>query len=62
MSDETYPITFGESTPKDQFGVYGDGSLLMKELGWMPKIELNLGLKIMADWVKGLSPTLLPRL
>lgn len=59
---ETYPVTFGEGTPKDQFGVYGDSSLLMKELGWVAKTELNSGLKTMADWVKVLPSGLLPKL
>lgn len=57
-----YPITFGEGTPKDQFGVYGDCSLLMKDLDWRPKTSLNTGLKQMADWVKGIDQSLLPDL
>lgn len=55
-----YPITFGEGTPKDQFGVYGDNSLLTNDLGWQPKISLQSGLKLMAEWVKKLDSSLLP--
>lgn len=47
-----YPIAYGEGTPRDQFGVYGDSSLLQKELGWRPRTELKDGLKAMADWVR----------
>lgn len=47
-----YPITFGEPTPRDQFGIYGDSSLLQKELDWRPRIELKDGLEEMAQWVK----------
>lgn len=61
-SVETYPVTFGDGTPKDQFGLYGDNSLLMNELGWIPKTDLKSGLKIMADWVKALPSGFLPKL
>ena len=47
-----YPITYGESTPRDQFGIYGDASLLKKELGWEPKVSLEEGIPKMAEWVK----------
>jgi UDP-glucose 4-epimerase len=47
-----YPITYGESTPRDQFGLYGDSSLLQNELGWKPRIELKDGLTEMAQWVR----------
>lgn len=55
-----HPITFGEGTLKDQFGVYGDCSLLKNDFSWEPKIPLKLGLKRMADWVRELDPSLLP--
>lgn len=57
-----YPITFGEGTPKDQFGVYGDNTRLVNDLGWTPKVQLKDGLTRMANWVKGLSDNQLPRL
>lgn len=47
-----YPITYGEPTPRDQFGVYGDSTLIQNDLGWKPTISLGVGLKEMADWVK----------
>lgn len=56
----TYPITFGEGTPKDQFGVYGNNYLLTNDLGWQPKTSLKDGLKLMAKWVKDIDQSLLP--
>jgi UDP-glucose 4-epimerase len=49
---DTYPITFGDPTPRDQFGIYGNSDLLIAELGWQPTVELQDGLRIMAEWVK----------
>lgn len=49
---EKYPVTYGEPTPRDQFGVYGAASLLQKDLGWKPSVELTDGLAEMAAWVK----------
>ncbi len=59
-SPTQYPITFGEGTPRDQFGLYGDNSRLKRDLGWEPKIGLKEGLKVMADWVKTLDASHLP--
>jgi UDP-glucose 4-epimerase len=47
-----YPITFGEPTPRDQFGIYGDSSLLQRDLGWKPTVALEDGLAEMAAWVR----------
>jgi len=47
-----YPVTYGEPTPRDQFGIYGASSLLQKDLGWKPGVELTDGLAEMAAWVK----------
>lgn len=52
QNPDSYPVTYGESTPRDQFGLYGDSSLLQNDLGWKPTVSLSDGLKIMADWVK----------
>lgn len=49
---ETYPVTYGEPTPRDQFGLYGDFSLIQQDLGWKPEVELSQGLAEMAEWVK----------
>jgi len=49
---EKYPVTYGEGTPRDQFGLYGDSSLIQKDLGWKPTISLEDGIKEMAKWVK----------
>jgi UDP-glucose 4-epimerase len=48
----SYPITYGEGTPRDQFGIFGDSSLLQKDLSWKPQVELDEGLAMMARWVK----------
>ena len=55
-----YPIRYEDGTLRDQFGVYGDSTRLCSDLDWVPKTKLNDGLKIMADWVKTLSPNDLP--
>jgi UDP-glucose 4-epimerase len=47
-----YPITYGEGTPRDQFGLYGDSSSIKKDLGWEPIVKLSDGIKEMAEWVK----------
>ena len=57
-----YPVTFGEPTPKDQFGVYGDRGRISRELGWEPRTGLDEGLAAMAEWARRLDPALLPDL
>lgn len=47
-----YPITYGDPTPQDQFGLYGDSSLLQEGLGWKPLVKLEDGISEMAKWVK----------
>lgn len=47
-----YPVTYAEGTPRDQFGLYGDSTLIQKDLGWKPKVKLDDGIRIMAEWVK----------
>lgn len=49
---ETYPVTFGDPTPRDQFGLYGESALLQNDLGWKPTVSLDDGLAEMAQWVK----------
>jgi UDP-glucose 4-epimerase len=50
-----YPITYGEGTPRDQFGIYGDPSRL-RALGWEPTVALDDGLERMARWVQAGCP------
>jgi UDP-glucose 4-epimerase len=52
---DKYPITYGEPTPRDQFGLYGDSSRLQTELGWKPRVTLEEGLVEMAEWVRTLG-------
>jgi UDP-glucose 4-epimerase len=47
-----YPVTYGEGTPRDQFGLYGDSSLIKSDLGWQPTVDLHEGISEMAVWVK----------
>ena len=51
---DEYPITYGDSTPGDQFGMHADISLITSELDWSPKTDLRSGLQKMADWAKSL--------
>jgi UDP-glucose 4-epimerase len=48
-------IKYEGSTPGDQFGIYGDNSLIEKELGWIPKYQLKEGMKIMIEWAKSIK-------
>jgi UDP-glucose 4-epimerase len=57
-----YPITFGDSTPRDQFGVWGDSSLIQKDLGWKSTISLEKGIPEMVSWVKTLKSEDFPKL
>ena len=47
-----YPIIEAEGTIMDQFGIYGDYSLIKKDLGWVPKIALEEGLGKLVSWAK----------
>jgi UDP-glucose 4-epimerase len=48
----TYPILYGEPTTGDQFGFYGDSSLITEQLGWKSTVSLEDGIREMAQWVK----------
>lgn len=49
---EKYPITQGEGTPGDQFGIYADISRIQSDLGWSPQIDLPTGLERMVAWAR----------
>ena len=49
---DKYPITYGDPTPQDQFGIYGSSKLLSENLGWEPKIKLEAGIMLMAKWCR----------
>jgi UDP-glucose 4-epimerase len=53
----SYPINYGDPTTNDQFGFYGDSSLLQQELGWTPTIKLEEGIKEMARWAQQVGLT-----
>jgi len=50
---DSYPVKYEGSTPDDQFGLYADISKIKNELKWEPKTSLHIGIKKMADWIKG---------
>lgn len=47
-----YPITYGDPTPRDQFGLYGDSTALRTDAGWRPATTLEEGIPKMAAWVR----------
>ncbi|MBU4376235.1 MAG: NAD-dependent epimerase/dehydratase family protein [Candidatus Omnitrophica bacterium] len=49
---EEYPIVNGAPTRQDQFGFYGDLSLIKRDLGWEPRVTLEQGIDRMAEWVR----------
>lgn len=47
-----YPIEVVGPTPRDQFGAYGNNSLINSTLGWNPKTDLETGINLMTEWVQ----------
>jgi UDP-glucose 4-epimerase len=45
-----YTVTYGESTPGDAFGVFGDSTALRGDLAWEPRVGLSEGIAEMAQW------------
>jgi len=45
-------VEYSDSTPGDQFGIYGDTTKIEKELGWKYQTDLDEGLKLMVNWNK----------
>ena len=43
-------VEYADSTPGDQFGIYGDYSKINTALGWKPKYDFQTGMKMMIDW------------
>ena len=43
-------VEYSDSTPGDQFGIYGDATKIEKELGWKYQTDLDEGLRKMIDW------------
>lgn len=50
-----YPIEELPGSPHDAFGSKADIARITAELGWAPKIELEEGLRRMADWALSLK-------
>jgi UDP-glucose 4-epimerase len=51
----TYPVSIEAGTPGDQFGIWADVSRLRDELGWAPRVPLQLGIQRMVDWARSLA-------
>ncbi len=43
-------VEYADSTPGDQFGIYGDYSKINTALDWKPKYDFQTGMKMMIDW------------
>ena len=43
-------VKYEGSTPGDQFGIYCSYGLIENSLGWMPKVQLCEGIKVMVEW------------
>lgn len=43
-------VIFTDSTPGDQFGIYGSFEKINIKYGWVPTTQINEGLKMMFDW------------
>ncbi|MBZ0165415.1 MAG: NAD-dependent epimerase/dehydratase family protein [Candidatus Omnitrophica bacterium] len=50
--DPDYPTEYLKGTPGDQFGLYGDNSVIINELGWSPQTSLERGLSAMVEHAK----------
>ena len=42
-------MKYSDSTPGDQFGIYGDATKIEKKLGWKYQTDLDKGLKQMIN-------------
>jgi UDP-glucose 4-epimerase len=45
-------VKFEGATPGDQFGIYGDATLIEKDLGWKSVVRFDDGMKKMIEWAK----------
>ena len=43
-------VEYSDSTPGDQFGIYGDNSKINSVMGWNPKYDFKTGMSLMIDW------------
>ena len=44
-------MEYSDSTPGDQFGIYGDATKIEKEMGWKYQTDVDEELKNMIKWV-----------
>ena len=43
-------VEYTDGTPGDQFGIYGDYSKIKGQLGWVPTVTFDDGMKMMTKW------------
>lgn len=43
-------VEYADSTPGDQFGIYGDNTKIKEALGWEPQYDFQTGMKEMIRW------------
>lgn len=52
FGDQNYPIEYRDGTPGDQFRVVANIEQITQDLKWMPKVDLQTGLKKMMEFEK----------
>jgi UDP-glucose 4-epimerase len=48
------PVSVGEGTPGDQFGIFGSAAKYQQLSGWTPTIDFATGIQKMVSWARGL--------
>ena len=48
--DHDVTVEYSDSTPGDQFGIYGDYQKIKATLGWSPAYDFKHGMQKMIDW------------
>jgi UDP-glucose 4-epimerase len=48
--DHDVTVEYSNSTPGDQFGIYGDYQKIKATLGWSPAYDFKHGMQKMIDW------------
>jgi UDP-glucose 4-epimerase len=54
--DIDFPVKYVDGTPGDQYGIYGDYSLINTKLNWSPKTNLEAGIEETIEWLKSIYP------
>lgn len=51
--DGNITVEYGEGTPGDQHGIYGDNKKIMTDLGWAAQTDFETGMEKMIEWARG---------